>query len=468
MLSPQTRGRLAAALAVCGIFFLFAGDGIGGYFTPDDMMNLYQAWSATPAGLVQQDRPAGQVVYRAMFAVFGLDPLPFRLLAFALLLANLALLYRFCLRLSGSREIAALACLLAAYHAHLADLYYSSGTYYDLLCYLFVLWGLSFYIGVRNAGLYPSPRQTVALLALYALALGSKEMAVILPLYIAVYEALYQKDFARWARHGAWFWWASLPLSAVYAAWKLAGPHAMTANPDYAPHFTAHAFFAGWRHYLTDLFYGAIDFNTAKTVLLFAAMLALAIYTRRREMLFGWVMALAGALPVIFIPPRGFFVVYLTMPGWCLFAAAALVAARDSLLRRWPGWAVSFGVRSEQLALFAALALALIPLHWRQKPLGNDWVARDYQAVRAVLQPLASGGPLRPGARVLFLSDPFDPGDWILSNMFRLYYRDETLRVDRVKDHAELASETAKYDRVYVLDANGLRQRHEDTEPALH
>src|ERR1035438_8891836 len=37
----------------------------------------------------------------------------------------------------------------------LADLYYSSGTFYDLLCSLFVLWALTYYAGIRQMGRYP-------------------------------------------------------------------------------------------------------------------------------------------------------------------------------------------------------------------------------------------------------------------------------------------------------------------------
>ena len=468
MPAPPLRARAVIALAVCGIFFLFAGDGIRGYFTPDDMMNLYQAWSSGPAGILHHDRPVGQIVYRAVFAAAGLNPLPFRLVAFGLLLANLALLYRFCIRLSGSREIAVLACLLGAYHAHLADLYYSSGSIYDLLCCFFVLAALDYYTGIRQRGRFPGLRQTAALLALYVLALGSKEMAVALPLYIVVYELLYGKDFGAWLRRGAWFWWLSLPVTAAYGIWKLAGPHRMTANPDYAPRFTVHAFFAGWRHYLPDLFYGAIAFNDAKVILLFAAMLALAVYARRREMLFGWVVAFAGALPVIFVPPRGMFVLYLTIPGWCLYTAGALVLLRDAVVRRLPGWAAALGVRPEQLALAAVLTAVLLPLHRHEKPAGKWWVEPDYEAVRTVMQGLDRDGPVRPGARILFLSDPFDRGDWILSNMFRLRYRDDALQVDRVKDHPELAPRAAEYDRVYRWDAHGLRQVHESTRSVLH
>ncbi len=429
------------------------------------MMNLYQAWSAGPAALLHQDRPVGQVVYRAVFAVAGLHPLPFRVVAFVLLLANLALLYFFCLRLAGSREIAALACLLGAYHAHLADLYYSTGAIYDLLCCLFLLWAFDYYARVRQNGRFPDWRQSSALLILYVLALGSKEMAVVLPLYIVMYEALYCKNFAVWLRRGGWWWWLSIPLTVAYAMRKLAGPHAMTANPDYAPHFSAHAFFAAWRHYLADLFYGAIAFNTAKVLLLFAGMLAVALYTRRREMLFGWVMAIAGALPVIFVPPRGFFVVYATLPGWWLYAASLLTAIRDGLLRRLPRWSAALGARPEQVALFATLALVLLPVHALRKPAGNSWVQPDYQSVRSVLSPLDASPPLPHGARVLFLSDPFDPGDWILSNMFRLHYRDDSLVVDRVKDDAERAGRAAGYDRVYVLDRAGLRLISDRPQP---
>jgi hypothetical protein len=458
MISSAMRGRMAVALVVGGIFFLFAGDGVGAYFTPDDMMNLYRAWSASPAALLAQDRPLAQVVYRGLFAWVGLNPVPFRLVAFALLLANLALLYRFAVRLAGSREVAALACLIGAYHAHLADLYYSSGTFYDLLCGLFVLWALTYYAGIRQTGRYADWRQQAAWLALYLCALGSKEMAVVLPAYILLYELLYEKELGRWLRRGAWFWWLSLVLAALYTARKIAGPQAMTANPDYALHVSVHAFFAGWTHYLDQLFYGFLSFNKSKTVLLFAAMLGLALYARRKEMLFGWAMAILGALPVVFIAPRGLFAVYPALPGWFLYAAAGLVWARDGLLRSLPGWAGALGARPEQFALFAAVAAILIPLHQHRKPAGSDWVAASQQQVRSVMEPLDRGGPLRPGARVLFLSDPFEPGDWILINMFRLHYRDRTLQVDRAKEHPELAAAAAQYDRVYVLDQQGLKR----------
>ena len=89
-------------------------------------------------------------------------------------------------------------------------------------------------------------------------------MAVALPVYVALYEALYARNLGPWLRRGAGFWWVSLLLTVVYGMVKIGGPHAMTANPDYALHFSAHAFFAGWKHYLGDLFYGALSSTHSK------------------------------------------------------------------------------------------------------------------------------------------------------------------------------------------------------------
>ena len=433
---PKRRAPLLAALAIAGLFFAFAGDGIRAYFTPDDMMNLYVSWSAPAGRLLHNDRPMGAIVYRAMFALFGLNPLPYRVLCFGLLAANLVLLYRLCRRLSGSREVAALACLLGAYHAHLADLYYSTGTIYDLLCALFFLLAFVFYL---------EGRATVWVVALYVCALASKEMAVLLPAYVLLYE---------WIWHRNWksrFVWIAIPITGLYLVWKLTGP--MVANPSYAPHFSLHAFLTAWKAYAGDLFYGAIAFSTVKLVLLWAAVAACAAIVRRREAWLAWWIVMLGVLPFIFIEPRGFFVMYLVMPGWYLLAASALVRARDA----FPRWADALAVTPGQLALFAAVVLTLIPLHRAEKPLGDSWVAGAHQQVRTILGTLEARNPTMPrGGKVLFLSDPYDVDDWILTSTFRLAYHDRNLHVDRVKADASLADRQGEYDHVFRLGEKGL------------
>jgi len=479
MISNRNRAVIVSALSICGMA-AFAADGVRAYFTPDDMMNLYGAWSGSATELLQGHRPLGALVYRGLFAIFGLNPLPFRLVCFGLLMANLALLYAFCARLAGSREVAVLACLLAAYHARLSDLYYSSGTLYDLLCYFLVLLVLVRYIGMRQAGSYTDCRQNAVLVGLYVCALGAKETAVVLPPLIALYEWIYQarlpyswSSLRRWLAGGAMFLYWSLPITVLFIVFRTTGGHAMIRNPDFVPHLTLHAFMAGWKHYLAELFYGAIRFNSFGVILLLALLLGFAVSVRRRELVFAWCVIMLGALPVIFINPRGLYEMYLALPGWYLYAGSLLVLARDALLRHLPRLAERFAVRPEQLAMFVVVAALLIPLHWRQKPPVNLWVADSVTAVRPVLEQLALQNRALPrGARVLFLSDPYPIDEWMLTFMFRLHYRDKNIQVIRAKVWPALAVPEVRqrYDRVYVLDDRGLREvpGEHPTEFGLH
>jgi len=457
MLCRPSWAALGAAVIIAALFLAFAGDGLRAFFTADDMMNLYRAWADSPGELMRDDRPLVALVFRAMFACFGMNPLPYRVLAMGLLAANLPLLYEFCAMLSGSREAAALACLIGAYHAHLADLYYSTGTLYDLLCWFWVLGAFVYYLRIRSRGRYPNWRETAALLALYLCALGSKEMAATLPVLLALYECIYSRGkLVSWLRHGAYFWWLAIPLTIVYTLRKVIGPEAMTANEAYAIHLSAHAWFTAWKHYLNDLFYNSIGFSSFLLAALWTTMLALGLATRARELLFAWCMIMIAALPVVFIPPRGFFAFYVALPGWYLYAGGALVRLRDFMERKL---APAMAIRPAQLLLFLFVAVVAVPLHHSTKPKARAWVAGAHQAVRVVLEYLDQQVPALPrGGRVLFLADTYPADDHFLTSVFRLHYRDRDLRVDRVKAQPELADEAAHYDRLFVLDEKGLRE----------
>jgi hypothetical protein len=467
MISKRSRAIIASAMGICGLA-AFGADGVRGQFTGDDMMNLYRAWSGSATAILVGQRPLGALVYRGLFALFGLHPLPFRLVCFGLLMANLGLLYNFCARLTHSREVAVLVCVLAAYHAHLADLYWNSGTIYDLLCYFLVLVVFILYLRIRQAGSYPNRRQNAILFGLYLCALGTKETAVVLPPLIALYEWIYEArppySWSRlrlWLAKGAPFLYWSVPTTFLFILFRTMGGNAMTANPDYALHLSLHAFMAGWKHYLADLFYGAIRFNSLGVVMLLMLLLGLAAWTRRRELLFAWCVIVVGALPVIFINPRGLYAMYVALPGWYLYAASLLVLARDKALRYLPRLAEEFAVRPEQLAMFVAVVALLIPLHWHRKPLGYLGIADNDRAVTPVLEQLSRQNlPLPRGAKVLFLSDPYPIDEWVLTFVFRLHYRDENIQVIRAKVWPALAAPEVRheYDRVYVLDDAGLRQ----------
>jgi hypothetical protein len=466
MISNRSRAVIAFATGILGLA-AFGADGIRGQFTGDDMMNLYGAWSGSAAEILTGQRPLGALVYRGLFTLFGLHPLPLRLVCFGLLIANLALLYAFCARLTHSREVAVLACLLAAYHAHLADLYWNSGMIYDLLCYFLVLLVLVLYFRIRQSGHYPGWRPNVVLIGLYLCALGAKETAVVLPPLIALYEWIYEAQLPyswsrirRWLAGGASFLYWSVPITLLFIIYRTTGGYAMTANPSYALHPSLHVFMAGWKHYLADLFYG-IRFNSLAVILLLTLLLGLAARTRRRELLFAWCVIMVGALPIIFISPRGLYAMYVALPGWYLYAGSLLVLVRVGALRYLPRFAEGFAVRPDQLAMFVALVALLIQLHWHRKPIGYLGIADNDSAIRPVLEQLATQNrPLPRGAKVLFLSDPYPIDEWVLTFMFRLHYRDKNIQVVRAKVWPALAVPEVRqqYDRVYVLDDGGLRE----------
>jgi hypothetical protein len=435
----RRRHTIFAALAIAGIFLAFSGDGLRAYFTPDDMMNLYGACFRR---LAESDRPVGALFYRTLFTAFGLNPLPYRIACFAILSANLALLYVLGLKLSRSREVAALACLLGAYHAHLADLYYSTGTVFDLLCFLFYFGALALYIQVRERA---SPWR-ILVLALYLCALGAKEMAVTLPLFLALYDVIYRPPAPRLAAVLRWVagelrrLWPFALVTAAFILHKTTGPGRMTANAAYLPGFSWHVLAANWRHYAYDLFYGAIQFTGLRIVLLWAAVLALVFLVRKRDLLFAACVILLGILPVVLIAERGFYAIYLTLPGWYLLAAQSLVTARQRLLPR-------AGAATPAI-LFLLVAACLLPLHLRQKPRGNGWVAEAHESVRCTLEPLRRY-QVPHAAKVLVLNDPYPADDNILLAMFRIAFRDEEIHVRRPKS-ISTPPPGEVYDRVFT------------------
>jgi len=454
-----------AAGVVLGIFWTFAGDGLHGYFAPDEMMNLYAAWSPPAAQLIHNERPLGALVYRALFSLFGLNPLPYRVVCYALLLANLGLLYGFCARLA-SREAAALACLLGAYHARLADLYYTSSDIFDLLCFFFFYLALVYYAGIRRGGAWPNLRQSTLILGLYVSALACKEIAVVWPVYAAMFEAIYRRtDFSgkvlrEHLVRSVWFWGVTLAITISYVAYKTTGTHRMTSNPDYLPHLTLQAFFAGWKHYLAHLFYSPSGLTDFQIVALFGVMIGLALLLARRELLLAWFMIGIGSLPFLFLNPRGFFVAYVTLPGWYLYAGSLLAWLRETAERVLPP-SPGFGARAQQALLFGIVAALLVPRHRAEKPVAAAAIIGDYQTHKKLIGQLASRYPKLPrGARVIFLSDPYPADDYILYFIFALQYRDRDIRVDREKVEPGLIAKTAgvEYAHVFNWGAAGLEE----------
>ena len=419
--------RFGPALFLVAYFFWFAGGGLWARFTGDDLMNLnFHLTPSFPQLLLSNltywttaYRPMGGLVYVAVYRLAGFHPMPFRIVCFALLLVNLWLLYRVCLRLTERREIALLAASLATYHAWLVNLYYSTGTIYELLCFGFYFAAFDYYLGIRQAGKTLSFRQWIWFLVLYICALNSKELAVTLPVCILCYEGIWHGRRAS-ARGVALSAFVTLP----YVIGKLTGPDSLAANPLYRPAISLARYLHTFHLYLNVLFYQDHFWRDANTILLVVAMLAVGVWQRSCPLLFAWCLVLFSVLPFIFVPHYSGFFVYLPMAGWALYFATAI-----DLLR------VRFASRIPAMVVVVVVALVLAPLHAREsRKTRRVFTSADLPTTEMIAQ-LGRVQPSLPrGAYLFFESDPFPPKTFSLVFLVRLFYDDLTIQAGRAKD----------------------------------
>jgi len=475
-----TLAVLVAAAVIVGMPFWLAGAGLHAYFSDDDMMNLYSYWSKPWPDLLTANvkyyspfyRPMGGIFYRCLFAVFGFDPLPFRAACFALMVVNLGLLYATARALSGSREIGLLTALFGCYHARFVDLYYNTGTVYDLLCFSFYMSAFLVYVIARSHARAIPTIKMLLIVVLFICALNAKEMAITLPAALLLYQLVYNRPKLTFASVIRWCWrdlrlvWLLAALAVPFAFGKLSHDSIFSHNGSYLLNVSPHTYLTAYAHYLDRMFYQQPGwFTNAKVLLLFAAMLAVAIVSGRKGLWFSSVFVLFSVLPVIFIDVRGtIFVLYIPFFGFVLYAATLLILIRTT--------ACTFIWSNSVLLSTVTFALAAICL-------GNVHKAHTGPiAVESVIQhtveqiheifPL-----LAPNSSLLLVGDPFRTDEWTPVFAVRLSYHDDTIRVDRTKMMPRLPepNEIKQYTAVLAYRDNRFIRIDPDSlasSPAAH
>ena len=471
--------KIGAPLFLLCYFALFAGGGIGADFSGDDLMNLHGYLQQGIGGVLQGNlfywstsyRPLGGLVYLSFYKSFGFDPFPLRLFCYALLIANLWLAYGVTKALSGSGEVGVLATLLITYHAWFVDLYYSSGTVFELLCFGFYFSALLYYGVIRQRSQRLKGWQLVWLSVLYVCALNSKEMAVTLPLFLGVYELLYWppkwrgKELLRWLQNSGRGAIVTGLLTVPYVVGKLTGEGSLIENPAYRPSFSAGRYLDTFHLYLNPLFYQNDVFRDPNTIQLMIAMLAFALWQKSRALLFAWCFLLLSVLPFIFLPHYSAFFLYIPSVGWALYISVALLILRQSLFRSLRRFVPAAYQSQRQgqwpvtgIAMFLLLAAGLAPAHWAESPRTMQHfqsVQPDVCSMARELRNLQATIPA--GSRILFLNDPF-PLDYGLLFLVRLLYGDLTLEVGRQKPGAVPPADSDPYDLVLdYLDGHVVR-----------
>lgn len=464
-----------AVIIAFGWLLLFAHNGLWAQFSGDDLMNLHGYLGRSPFSLLVDNllywstsyRPLGGLFYVALYRWFGFDPLPFRVACFILLAVNLGLLSRFTLLLSGSREVAFVALSLASYHAWFVDLYYSTGTVYDLLCYSFYLGAFNLYVGIRTQGLVLPSRHLGIMAALYVCALNAKEMAVSLPVMLAAYEAIYNVRSFHGSLHRLWREGRGILITVLltipYVIGKLMAAGSLIENPAYRMTISPGHYLDTFHLYLNPLLYQEHVFHDSNTMQLLAGMLAIALWQRKRPLLFAWCFLLVSLLPVAFIAHYSAFFLYLPMAGWSLYAAVLLVMARRFLTMLLVRLANAGELRARRVqiattvALPIVLSLFLAPRH-RQESVKTLHIFQSVQPPsRRLAQELIVLRPSLPrGARVLFLCAPFGEGDYFLLFLTRLRYRDMSITVEEARV-GEVRIARDRYDAVFTFHHGRLR-----------
>jgi hypothetical protein len=436
--APAAPARLLLLWLALALWFLaFAWPGLLAWFSPDDLMNLHGVAFLRPWQILSaKERPIANLVLQAAWNVFDLHPRPYRVFCFALLLLNLWLALRLFLSWSGSWRAAVFAGLCFAYHAQLQDLYFNGGTIYDLLCFAFcaAAWLTAEPLFVSRST--PSWRRWLTLAVLAALAAGSKEISVSLPLVLAA------AALARKAGRTAWLA-AAVAAAACWSvlAWS-AWRAPMTSNPAYQPEFTLAVLNERWKFLTANLLYRGPNWSPLAAWLTLAAALLAALWTRHRAAWPALALIVITPLPLLYLPQRGLYAFYLAYAGWCLLAGLVLDRLTRALQPR--GWQLP-------AALAIALALWLAPQHrWL-----SGWIREHYyQPYEAKVA--APGNvlrrnlpPLPRGAWIYFSSDPLPPPEeeeHLLAFLCRLKARDAALTVWRARNPSQYVPEN-QWDR---------------------
>lgn len=424
----------------------FSLPALRGFFTFDDLMNLYY-YSSRPLGdlfgsivnfWIPYRRPLGGVVYLSLFQLFGLTAWPYYLFGILVFSANLVLLYFLIFRLTRSAPLSVTASALAGIHAETATVLYNFGSLYELLALGFMLASFHLYLSYLGAG-SSRARLYGASLAAFLLALGSKEMAVTTPLVLALYELVYRIPAASLPRSIGALAKRLAPFFLLAGLFSLAKIQVAEVqwegNPAYAYHF-GEQMYHNLHGYLDLIFLQAVRFNDSRLAWTLVGTLALALFMRNRHMIFGWSIFLILLLPVLGLPRLWGLFLYIPLIGLGLYVAAFLFQGGRWIGRRaLTGLLETWQFRSNATYAGLAIFLVVLALSWhapfsRYRDLHFLDPARER---RQFATQLFSTHPSMPETAVLlFEGSPFD--SWDLNFLVWLGYGSREIRILRAPE----------------------------------
>jgi hypothetical protein len=452
------RRSLASALLLAAFFVAFHWKVPRAHFGDDEPMNMYFNWSPALGKIILSNlmfwgktvRPMAAIYYRPVYALFGLNPVPFHYVRLAMLAVNTALFYFLARRITRSWWVATAAAFPVAYHGNLAIVAYDGAFIYDVLCGGFFFAALLYYMRQRKRGpLGVGP--ALIFLVLYICALDSKEMAVSLPVLILAYELLFHGRKA-----ALWPCAAAVAITLAFLAGRVLGAGGLASLGGYQPVFTWGQFSDQSKLFLNTIFY-TNRFNITGVLVLWAILLYVAVRqaSSRRDprWLFLWIWVTVTPLPVAFLRDRGGGTLYLVAAGWAMLAGLALRGIFRAISREpFLAWVPRPALMNAGLLIFVA-AFAHECRHTDRHDLW--WDLGNGEQTQNLIDQLRSLRIHPPhGSRVVFLNDPF-PTSYSTLFVASLVWGDPSLDINLQNRYPLPPDQVAQRD--YILDYAGGR-----------
>ncbi|HXM45962.1 MAG TPA: hypothetical protein VN924_32305 [Bryobacteraceae bacterium] len=308
-------------------------------------------------------RPLGENAYFLVFSsLFGVDPLPFRIWAFATQMASLALLGGIATRLTGSRAAGFWAQVLWIANTGLAAAMCWTSIYNQILSGFFFLLAFWFLLRYIESG---APRDAIGHWAAFVLGLGALETNVVYPAIAAVYALLFARAYVK----------KILPMFPVSALFVFV--HFRVAPP---PHDGVYALHIGGQLFSTlgTYWMWALGPSRLAAALLSCAALGLLVWSVRARQ---WVPAFGVAWFVIVTGPYlplgdHKMDYYLTVPvaGLAIVGASAIAYA----------WRSKWMWRTAAAACIAIYLATSLPAAWTMARWHHDRGARVEDLVLGV------------------------------------------------------------------------------------
>jgi hypothetical protein len=398
------RAKIMAVLAVALPTLFAFGLWSFSYFWTDDFGNIFWIQSETAGSMLTHVlnpastfyRPVGEFFYWILYHTFGLNPVPYHVVAWAIHAINTYLLFTL-LRTWLRSPFAAIAGVIPfAFRVNFADIYWSFGTIYELLACLLMLIGTHLY--VRSKRSIPS---VVLVSFVYMLAVKSKEMAITLPAVWLLYEMFMSKNLQK-------RWQAVLPslaLPLLACAWFIYLKVGVMRDVDSAaPYFmdvtfgTAYQGAAQYMDWLTG-----VDLPPVVWATLAAGLFVLLLWRRSRCGMFFLLYVPVTFAPVIFLPnhrwPYFWYIPFLGVSGLVGLGARQIVAF---LKPRLPLPRL-IAVNATVLVMWAA---ANSSVEWYRSRATRQYESSLAVAIRSYVDGLRSQTRPEPDATLFFTEMP--------------------------------------------------------------